>query len=1034
MKTTLTVACFFLKSAWQAVCRPFSDQFRRLSTLRSGSLRSALTALLLAMLTTLHAAEVSAPAGLTTDSLVNPAVTEDLTPRLSWKLPWIQRGAAQSAYRVLAASSQALLVAEKADLWDSGEIVSDASTLVPCAGQPLKPVQTVWWKVKVADEKGGWSAWSEPASFTTAKPWPSSWTAKWITYPDSAFSDDKLFKPMERRLKSKPPYYPEAWRVSRGDFVDRYVEDASFGINERWPKDISKEQALDYTKDRLEEVPPAPLFRRDFELPDGVKRATLHAAGLGWQEVFINGQRVGEGVNNPAPREYHKIALYEAFDVTHLLRKGGNAIGVHVGGGWYQQGVAWTGNFIYGRPGILLEMEYELEDGRKGKVVSDGEWQASLAGPVVKDNFYGGCLYDARREMPGWNEPGFPAEGWVPVTPAALPLVPALEPAALPPVKVTEVVRDDAMKEVAPGVWQMDARYVTGYVRLQGIDAPAGTAVSIAYSDSRDAKGRVNASDSGADGAGVRKLDRYICKGTGRESFEPKFVFRGFRYAEISGLPPGVKPDAEAVNLATDVRRNGRFACSDAILNDYHDMVVRTLGSCMHGILACCNTREREQWGGDAMMTAETFSWLYDMLPFWRKVARDMQTSTSSLNAAGKTWPDIPRPISANMRSSSLLALWSASIIRMPWTAYVYYGDTDILRENYPWMQALMNYCEALNKDGLLPPNRYGDIAETSAYPLPLRLNDLYLKSSKTPPGLVNHGHYYDWTRAVARIAGIIGRGDDAARYASLAERIREEFIAKYYDAQNRTYGSQSADGMALDFGLYPESDREALAASLADHVRARGGHVNVGTVNGPSLYRALSETGQGDLLFAMFAKQDYPGVGFMRKMGSKTIWESYGYGIVRSDAKGEVRILSTQLPVSQQALASFGDVLFYRAAGGIRPDPEHPGFKHFFFDVDPAFTARMTFAKVEYDSPYGLIESAWKKENGKLVWNVTVPPNTTATAYIPASSAESVTESGKSLAKSEGVKFTKIENGCALCELQSGTYRFESKLEEKKR
>jgi alpha-L-rhamnosidase len=992
-----------------------------------------LAAMLLAPLAAVHAAEVSAPAGLTTDSLVNPAVTEDLTPRLSWKLPWTNRGAAQSAYQVLAASSAEKLAAGKADLWDSGEVKSTSSVLVGYAGKPLAAAQTVWWKVRVADEKSDWSQWSEPAFFTTAKPWPESWSARWITYPDTAFSDDKLFKMMERRLNGKPPYYPEAWRVPRGDFVDRYVEDASFGIYEIWPKQISKEQALDYTKDRLDEVPPSPMFRRDFELPDGVKRATLHAAGLGWQEVFINGKRVGEGVNNPAPTEYRKIGLYEAFDVTHLLRKGGNAIGVHVGGGWYQQGVAWSGDFIYGRPGVLLELEYELGDGTKGKVVSDSGWQASLAGPVVKDNFYGGCLYDARREMPGWSEPGFPAEGWVPVTPAALPLVPALEPAALPPVKVTEVVRDDAMKEVAPGVWQMDARYVTGYVRLQGIDAPAGTVVSIAYSDSLDADGRVNASDSGADAAGVRKLDRYVCKGTGRESFEPKFVFRGFRYAEISGLPPGVKPDAEAVNLATDVRRNGRFACSDAILNDYHDMVVRTLGTHMHGIVTDNNTRERNQWGGDCMMTAETFSWLYDMLPFWRKIARDMQTSTCSQEAAGKTWPDIPRAVTANMRGAGFSALWSAAIIRMPWTAYVYYGDTDILRENYPWMQALMNYCEAISKDGLLSTYHWGDHLETSVQPHPLRLNDPDWKPFETPPGLVNNGHYYDWTRAMARIAGIIGRGDDAARYTSLAERIREAFIGKYYDARNRTYGSQSADGMALAFGLYPEGDREALAASLAGHVRARGGHVNVGTINAPSLYRALSETGQGDLLFAMFAKQDYPGVGFMRKMGSKTIWESYGYGIVRSDAKGEGRILSNQLPVSQQALASFGDVLFYRAAGGIRPDPEHPGFKHFFFDVDPAFTARMTFAKVEYESPYGRIESAWKKENGKLVWNVTVPPNTTATASIPASSAESVTESGKSLAKAEGVKFTKIENGRALCELQAGTYRFESKLEEKK-
>ncbi|MEI8207179.1 MAG: family 78 glycoside hydrolase catalytic domain [Kiritimatiellales bacterium] len=582
----------------------------------------------------------------------------------------------------------------------------------------------------------------------------------------------------------------------------------------------------------------------------------------------------------------------------------------------------------------------------------------------------------------------------------------------------------------------MDVNYVTGYVRLSDIHAPSGTEITITYADSLDAKNRIDCAGAGAVFyTGSYKLDRYICKGSQAESFEPKFVFRGFRYAEISGLPPGVKPQAEAVNLRTDVARNGEFACSDLMFNDFQSMFVRTLETHMHGIISDNVTRERNQWLGDCMTTRELYSWTFDMQPFWRKIVRDMQTSTESRRIGDRTFTNLVRSSTGSMRASGFSPLWSKAVIWVPWTAYVYYGDLEMLRETYPWMKALMDYCEADGPDGLMKTVMFGDWHEESA-DSPKNLQPR--PASTTPLLLVGNAHYFNVARKMSLIAGVLGNKEDEARYTALAERIRQAVIRGYYDATNRTYGSQSGDAMALAFDLYPDGDREAVALSLAGHVAARDGHLNIGTLNGPLLVQALSETGNGALLYEMFKKETYPGFGFMRAMGSKTVWETWGQGTISPGVEKKGRIESSSRPVSQQALASFGDTLFYRAAAGIHPDPGHPGFKHFFLKPDMKFNAKLDSARASYDSPYGKIVSDWKQADGRFVWNVTIPPNTTATAHIPAVSAESVSEGGQPLVKlsgismtkegNKGVKFVKMENNSAICELQSGNYCFEAK------
>ena len=1005
---------------------------------------------------------VPAPAALTTDNLVNPLVTQDLTPRLGWKLPWKQRGAAQSAYQVLAASDPSRLVEGKADLWDSGKVTSDASVLLSYGGKALSSGETVWWTVRVWNESGRVSRWSEPAHFTTAKPYPVNWSAKWITYPDAAFADDRLFRDHQRHIPV--PAYPKVPRVSRDDAVDGYINDAAFGAgSSRWPGAYKGTNGLDWTKDRLEEIPPSPMFRKEFDFAAKPRRVLLYASALGWQEIYVNGQRVGEGVNNPSPTDYDRRALYEVFDVTDMLKEGRNAIGVWVGGGWYQQGVAFAVPperrqiNIYGRPGLLLEVNYELADGKSGRLVSDETWQCSLAGPVLKDNFYVGCFYDARRELPGWTQTGFNADCWAvaetitqPQKPPLLiggrpcpPVPPEIDPACLPPVRMSEPIKPASLTEVSPGVWLFDpGTYVTGYIRLSHINASAGAAVSIRYHDSLDANGRLTEKPvcAGELAAGAHKLDRYICKGTGNESFEPKFVFRGFCYAEITGLPPGVKPRAEAVNLRTAVTRNGEFVCSDPEINDFQSMFLRTEKTNMHGLISDSPTRERNQWLGVHGPVRNALNWNFDMYPFWWKIIRDNQTATITRKVNGKEYPNFVRNVSANMRPAGLDPQWAMFSILTPWTAYEFSGDREMLEKCYPYMRDLLAFCEAAFPDGIvveLEPWLIGDWLEEgqdSSAP-GFRLGSLLPGLGKrTSVELIESMAYYESAAAAFNTARLIGRPDESEHYRALADHIRKAIIGRFYNREKYTYGTQSGDAMALDLGLYPDGDREALLHSLLGEIQERGGHLSTGIICTPRLLRVLAEADRPavtDALWSLLTTEDYPGFGFMRRMGAKTTWETWGNNIVSLEALKAGRRIDSGSSISQSELSASSE-FFYQNVAGIRPDPEHPGFKHFVLRPGFGLAGHLDQARADYESPYGKISSAWKNEGSKLVWTVVVPPNTAATIYIPASSAESVTESGKPLAKAEGVKFTKIENGRAVCELQPGTYRFDSIIKQR--
>ncbi len=330
------------------------------------------------------------PVDLRCEYLKNPLGIDRTSPELSWKLeaaPHAGRGLKQAAFQILVATTEDSLGAENGDLWDSGRVVSDESINVVYAGRPLVSRQSCWWKVRIWDQDGHISAWSEPSLWSMGLLHANDWTAKWIGLD---------------------------------------------GGDETRPEDPSRTRL------------PARMLRRVFQAKKHIKRATVYLSGLGFFDLYINGAKVGDHIMDPALTEYSKRVLYLTFDVTDRLKPGENALGVILGNGRFfaPRGRGHPVKFkTYGYPKLLLQLEIEYADGSRQQLVSDDDWKITTDGPIRANNEYDGEEYDARKEIPGWDQPGFNDSGWKKVE-LVQPPGGHLQAQMLEPTRIIQTLRD----------------------------------------------------------------------------------------------------------------------------------------------------------------------------------------------------------------------------------------------------------------------------------------------------------------------------------------------------------------------------------------------------------------------------------------------------------------------------------------------------------------------------------------------------------------------------------------------------------------
>jgi len=977
--------------------------------------------------------------------LENPLGIDVLKPRLSWEMPGRdegkglkpERGQSQAAYRILVASSLEKLARDEGDLWDSGKVESDRSTHVEYEGKPLQSRLRCYWKVRVWDSKDVASEWGQPAMWSMGLLEPAAWQgAAWIGW-DHKPAAKPAPKPKAPVIKITKALYgvpgDAAKQIDVTEKVRKLVADGTLkvkGSNEFAGSDpahgTKKKLVLEYTLDgkaeRIEAPEnveadlatgnakpekvylPAPYLRTAFGVGAPVKRAVVYAAAQGFFELRLNGKRVGDEFFMPGWTDYRKRIYYRAYDVTDLIKDGPNALGAILGDGWFRGNISCVGQNKYGTElRLKAQLHIEYADGDTETVVSGSDWKASF-GPILRSDMQDGETYDARREMPGWDRPGFDDSAWAPVDMGseseallqAYPGAPVRRTLELLPVELTEP---------KPGNHVFDlGQNFSGWIRLK-VSGKAGDKIVMRFGEMLNADGTVYTANLRS----ARATDTYILKGepsspsatsrqTGEEVWEPHFTFHGFRYVGLTGVTGKVTPDmVTGIVIHSDAPMSSSFECSNPMLNKLHSNIVWGQRSNYLEVPTDCPQRdERLGWTGDTQVFIRTGCYNQDVSAFFTKWMVDLMDSQNGHGLFGNQAP---------VFHGHGAAAWACAGIICPWTIYKVYGDIRIIEDNY---DAMAQYIEACGKDGLggRKAHTWGD----------------WLAPGQRPPGeLISTAYYAYTTSLMAEMAEALGKSDDAEKYRKLFEDIRGYF-QKSYVAEDGTITSnlQAVYCMALQYNLLTDAQRKQAASHLVERIKAKDYHLSVGFLGIPILLPTLTDIGRSDLAYRLIQKETYPSWGYSIEQGATTIWERWN-SYTKDKGFGDVKMNS----FNHYALGACGEWMF-RSMLGI--DSDGVGFRK--ITMKPELGEGITWAKGHYDSILGRIGSDWKITGEQFTWKITVPPNTTATVYVPAGAAKEVTESGRPIPQVEGVTFLRMEDGRAVFEVGSGVFEFRSTLQ----
>ena len=854
-------------------------------------------------------------------------------PRLSWILttPAPARGARQTAYQILVASSDAALQHDQVDLWDSGKVASDETNQLRYAGKPLASRQQAFWKVRVWDQAGAASA-SEPARWEMGLLQPGDWQAKWIARTTDTRSN------------------------------------------------------------------PAPLLRRSFHLDGPVKQARVSVCGLGYYELYLNGGKVGNHLLDPGYTRYDRRDLYVTYDVTAQLQSGANAVGVMLGNGWFNCHTKAVWNFHdapwRAAPKLLLQLRVDYADGRSETILSDESWKCST-GAIVFDSIYGGETYDARLEKSGWATAAYDDSSWDPVKRVASPAG-QLAAQMMPPITLAQTLKPVKITEPKPGVFVVDVgQNLAGMAELH-VTGAAGTRVQMRYGERLFADGSLDTRNIEMH---VKKLgaeqqyqtDTYILKGGGTaEIYASRFTYHGFQYVEVTGFPG--KPTLDnfrARFIHSAVAKAGEFSCSNTMLNAIQRAADWSFLSNLQGIPTDCPHREKNGWTGDAHLACEQAQFNFFPAPVHQKWLNDIGDEqkpggqlpgTVPTAGFGYTWGNGPA--------------WDSAFLLIPYYEYLYYGDTENFRRHYDGMKRYVDYLGTRAQDGIVN----------------IGLNDWAPWKTKTGAAITDTAYYFVDAKIVALAAGWLGKKQDALKYTELAAAIRAAFNKRFYQPDSALYdnGSQTALSCALYQDLVVPANKPRVLANLVAAVEKAGNHIDTGILGAKYLLNALLDNGRADVAYRMVAQQDQPSWGWWLGQGATTLWEQWN----GSESRNHIM---------------FGDVSawFYKALAGIQPDPQAPGFKHFF--ITPQVVGDLTAARGAYDSIRGRIVSDWQVVNGEFILDLTIPANTTATVSLPI--AGNVLEGGQPASQTGGVKDLRAEGGRSVMEVAAGSYRFHGPL-----
>lgn len=895
----------------------------------------------------------------------NPIGIDEETPSLSWQLTAapadmagrfaVCRNLMQTAFRILVADDSALLAKDTGNMWDSQKVMSDESIQVRYGGKKLQPAKTYCWKVMVWNNQGGVSAWSKPASWQMGLPGPADWKgARWIAYdtlPDSL----------------------------------RKVSAMSSGEDDKW-KGVT---------DIL------PLIRRRFFVHKKVRKATVYICGLGQFELSLNGKKTGDHFLDPGWTQYDKHALYVTFDVTDQLMQGANALGVMLGNGFYfipgKRYSKFSGAF--GHPKMICRMFIEYRDGTAEDIVSDSSWRTA-AGPTTFSSIYGGEDYDARLEQAGWDRPSFNAGGWKPVLLVDGP--PQLDAQMAEPLKIFERFSPKKIMQPKPGIWVYDLGQNASGIPYLEVEGRKGDVIKITPAELTSDEGLAMQK-----WIGEPVSFNYTLKGSGREIWQSRFMYYGFRYIQVEGGVPVGKPNPHHLPVLIGIQglhtrnaasRIGDFSCSNDLFNKTFRLIDWAIQSNTASIFTDCPHREKLGWLEEAHLVGPSIRYNYDISNLVHKVVRDMMQSQTPEGLI----PDIAPEYTVFEGGFRDSPEWGSSGIILPWYAYEWYGDKAILEESYGMMKSYAGYLEKRSKDHILFFG-LGDWYDIGPNPPGV--------SQLTPPGITSTAIYYYDLTILSRVATLLGKDSDAANYSELGKQVKEAFNRTFFHAETNQYGtgSQTANAMAVYMGLVDSTNKTAVIGNIVKDIRGRHNSLTAGDIGYRYLLRVLDDAGRSDVIYDMNSRSDRPGYGYQLAHGATALTESWqAYRDVSNDHFMLGHLMEW----------------FYSGLAGIRPAANTVAFKE--IDIRPEPVGDVTAANASLQSPYGLISSRWKKEGGSFRLVVEIPANTRANIYLPSRPASIITESGQKVSKNSFIVYAGFRDGRAVYQVGSGRYSFQ--------
>ncbi|MEU2349181.1 glycoside hydrolase family 78 protein [Modestobacter sp. NPDC049651] len=708
------------------------------------------------------------------------------------------------------------------------------------------------------------------------------------------------------------------------------------------------------------------LLRREFTLDRPVARARLYATAQGVYEAELNGTRVGDSVLAPGWTSYRHRLRYSTSDVTDLLSEGANVLGAHLAEGWFAGYVGFTrGRTWYGdRTGLLLQLEVDHPDGTRTVLTTDPAWRATTEGPTRTSGLYSGETADLRRELPGWSAPGFDDTGWVAVEVGSLDTATLTAPTG-PPVRRTGTVPAQAITRSPSGALLVDfGQNLVGRIRFTLPDAPAGTEVTVRHAEVLE-HGELGTRPLKA----ARATDVVVLDGRGPRTWEPRFTFHGFRYAEVTGWPGELTPDAlEAVVLHTDLRRTGTFTCSDPDVSRLHENVVWGMrGNFLDLPTDCPQRDERLGWTGDIQVFAPTAAFLYDTAGMLRSWLADL--SAEQLRDHGGVVPPyvpflqfMPIPMQADVG-------WGDAAVVVPWVLYQRTGDAGLLAGQWDSMVAWIDAFAARAGGDLDFPGggfSFGDWLDAAAPPD-------NPAAARTPWQCVATAYLARSARTVAQAAEVLGR--DGARFADLAERAAERFRAEYVTPNGRVaYPSQTAYALALEFDLLTPEQREEAGRLLAEQVLKDDFRIATGFLGTPLVNDALTSAGELATAYELLLQRECPSWLYPVTMGATTIWERWDSMLPDGSINpGEMTSFN------HYALGAVADWL-HRTVAGLAPAA--PGYRR--LRVAPRPGPGISSAAATHETPYGPAAVSWTVAGDAFALELTVPPNTTAEVALP--------------------------------------------------